>query len=145
MPRSAMDAPVHLFYATFLIWQLRRLFPYGNKNGDFAYAMSTLRNTRTQTVLIYNSDTRSIVNTNLIEATDVAIGLPFSGDASEAADANDDGAASIAPSGASTSRSTVSPSAARTLLSMLGRELSLTETRTCNRGSICALRPVRAP
>ena len=42
--------------------------------------MSTLRNTRTQTVLIYNSDTRSIVNTNLIEATDVAIGLPFSGD-----------------------------------------------------------------
>ena len=75
-------------------------------DGDFAYAMSTLRNTRTQTVLIYNSDTRSIVNTNLIEATDVAIGLPFSGDASETADANDDAnadaAASSAPSGAST-------------------------------------------
>ena len=71
-------------------------------DGDFAYAMSTLRNTRTQTVLIYNSDTRSIVNTNLIEATDVAIGLPFSGDASEAADSNDDAVASSAPSGAST-------------------------------------------
>ena len=32
-PRSAMDAPVRLFCATFLIWQLRRLFPDGNKNG----------------------------------------------------------------------------------------------------------------
>lgn len=32
-PRSAMDAPVRLFCATFLIWQLRRLLPDGSKNG----------------------------------------------------------------------------------------------------------------
>ena len=28
-----MDAPVRLFCATFLIWQLRRLLPDGSKNG----------------------------------------------------------------------------------------------------------------
>ncbi len=87
-------------------------------DGDFACMMSTLRNMRTQTVLIYNSDTRSTVNTTLIEATDVPIGLQFSGDSSETSDANGKATADAAsqtdeaPSAAPTAAPIAAPTAA---------------------------------
>ena len=48
-------------------------------DGDFAYCVSCLRNAGVPTMILYNSDRRSIVHTTLIEASLLAVGVSFSG------------------------------------------------------------------
>lgn len=48
-------------------------------DGDYAYAMSSLRNAEIPTLLLYDTDNMNKVNTTLIEIAPKSIGISFSG------------------------------------------------------------------
>jgi hypothetical protein len=48
-------------------------------DGDYAYALSALRNAEIPTLLIYNKDNMKHVNTTLVEIAPCSIGISFSG------------------------------------------------------------------